>query len=62
MYLATWHSTHVAVKVLTRSHNMLEVEQFRHGECSDTLARSSKQLKDAYYNALPEVGAENLSL
>ena len=49
MYLAKWHSSPVAVKVLTHADNLREAEQFRHVECPDALFNRSKQLNYAYY-------------
>ena len=49
MYLARWHYSRVAVKVLMHSDNLREAEQFRHGECLDAMISRSKQLSDAFY-------------
>ena len=49
MYLAKWHHSAVAVKVLTYPDNSREAEKFRHGECLIALAQCSKQLNDACY-------------
>ena len=40
VYLARWHHSRVAVKVLTHSDNSREAEQFRHGEYPNALAQS----------------------
>ena len=50
MYLARWHHSRVAVKVLTHSDNSREAEQFRHGECPDVMIKR-QQLMLPIHNA-----------